>query len=75
MGSGSNRRRTNPGAYSAEFLEQMVAEATQPSKPTPNNVEAYAARGSAYLGQRNYDLAIADYSRAIEMSPQDGRLQ
>jgi tetratricopeptide (TPR) repeat protein len=61
-------------AYSADLLEQMVAEATAAIEADPNNVEAYVARGSAYLGQRNYELAIADYSRAIELSPQDGRL-
>jgi len=33
--------------------------------------DAYYSRGLAYYNQANYDLAIADYTRAIEFDPKD----
>lgn len=35
----------------------------------PNNSEAYKNRGNVYLNKGQYDEAIADYSRAIQVDP------
>lgn len=36
---------------------------------TPGHASYYANRGDNYLNSRNYDLAIAEYARAIELDP------
>jgi len=35
----------------------------------PDLAEAYNNRGAAYVGKDDYDLAIADYDKAIELKP------
>jgi tetratricopeptide (TPR) repeat protein len=35
----------------------------------PNNATAYSNRGEAYWAKRDWDHAIADYSKAIELDP------
>jgi tetratricopeptide (TPR) repeat protein len=39
--------------------------------PSPNQNEAYRNRGSAYLDREQYDLAIADETKAIGLNAQD----
>ena len=34
-----------------------------------NRAVAYTNRGNAYLGKKDYDRAIADYNKAIELEP------
>ncbi|MCW8950418.1 MAG: tetratricopeptide repeat protein, partial [Sedimenticola sp.] len=40
----------------------------------PNNAQAWAALGSAYLIDNNPELAVTHLTRGIEMSPLDNRL-
>lgn len=37
----------------------------------PNNVEVLSNRGSAHLSLGDFDLALADFSKAIEKRPED----
>ena len=37
----------------------------------PNDLESYFDRGGAYSGNRQYDLALADYDKYIAMKPKD----
>jgi tetratricopeptide (TPR) repeat protein len=39
------------------------------SNPTPNNVTAYLARGTAHLEAFAFDSAITDFTKAIELKP------
>ena len=54
--------------------EQRIASCTAVIKAgheRPQNLaKAFSNRGNAYLGLRDYDRAIADYGRAIEIDPQ-----
>ena len=36
----------------------------------PHSADTYITRGTAYLKNNNYDLAIADFSKAIELEPE-----
>jgi tetratricopeptide (TPR) repeat protein len=36
-------------------------------------VKAYNNRGIAYVWVKNYDLALADFNKAIELNPKDGK--
>ena len=35
----------------------------------PNDVEGYKVRGYAYQELKQYDLAISDFSKAIQLNP------
>ena len=37
----------------------------------PNNVKALKARGFSYELRKQYDLALADYDKAIQIEPKD----
>ncbi|MBC8016228.1 MAG: tetratricopeptide repeat protein, partial [Sporomusaceae bacterium] len=37
----------------------------------PQHADAYSYRGNAYLSKGQYDLAINDYDKMIELNPQD----
>jgi len=39
----------------------------------PTNAEAYNKRGSAYYSKGQYDLAIANYNKALEINPRDAK--
>ena len=39
------------------------------TKATPNNVTAYLARGTAHLKAFAFDSAITDFTKAIELKP------
>src|SRR3712207_7142190 len=43
------------------------------SELDPNHVAAYANRGNSYNEKSEYDRAIADYTRAIELNPNDAK--
>ncbi|MEC4984764.1 MAG: tetratricopeptide repeat protein [Oscillatoria sp. PMC 1068.18] len=50
---------------SRENLDPLREAIAQPS----NDAEAYYQQGNTYLEQQDYDRAIAEYSRAIELDP------
>nr|WP_081670433.1 tetratricopeptide repeat protein [Rhizobium leucaenae] len=42
----------------------------------PEYAEAYAGRGNGYLAQNKYDLALADFNKAVALKPElSGPLQ
>jgi tetratricopeptide (TPR) repeat protein len=38
----------------------------------PNDAQAYYNRGNCYLHKKDYDRALADFSKAIEINPNLG---
>lgn len=46
-----------------------VADCVQALRLDPNNGQAYALRGAAFLGMAAADQAVADYSEAIRLQP------
>ena len=40
---------------------------------TPTDAEGYSRRGAAFASRRQYDLAIADFTRATELAPTEAR--
>lgn len=45
-----------------------IADYTKARELDPNNAGAYYNRGSAYTHEGQYDLAINDYKKVIELS-------
>jgi tetratricopeptide (TPR) repeat protein len=60
--------------FSDAALDTMLDQTTTALKRNPNDVEAYVKRGTVYLTQRKYDLAIADYAQAVQFFPKNGAL-
>lgn len=62
-------------ACSSRNAERMIAGCTRViadrSESRANRAKAYFNRGKAYHDLGQYDLAIADYTRAIELSPRN----
>jgi tetratricopeptide (TPR) repeat protein len=50
-------------------LEAAVADFSQAVQLFPNDAQAYQARAAAYQRRRDFDLAIADDTRVIEINP------
>ena len=55
----------------ADYLAQIIHHLTAQIHANPTDKRAYFLRGNAYLDQRSFQLAIDDYSRAIELDSQD----
>ena len=52
--------------------DEAIAEVSKAIELNPRFVEAYFARGGAYLeGKGQYDKAVSDFSKAIEINPGD----
>jgi hypothetical protein len=51
-------------------LLRTLEEFNQHLAANPNDAAAYCGRGNLYLNKDKYDLAIKDYSKAIELAPQ-----
>jgi tetratricopeptide (TPR) repeat protein len=51
--------------------DNMIANASQAIRIDPKFIRAYAIRGWAYSKNRDYDKAIADYTEAIRLRPDD----
>ena len=50
-------------------LTIFIAPCATPESRVDNNAGAYVERGNAYSGKGQYDQAIADYSKALEINP------
>ena len=46
---------------------------TQQNKVESKDADAYCNRGMAYMNKGQYDQAILDYNKAIEIDPKDGK--
>ena len=56
----------------AGFYDQLIADANKAIElGTPNLADAYSLRGTGWAGKGNFDKAIADHTRAIELKPND----
>jgi tetratricopeptide (TPR) repeat protein len=53
--------------------DRAIQDYTQTLLLSPTNVLAYNNRGNVYLNKREYDLAIKDYDRVIEIEPNADR--
>jgi uncharacterized protein (TIGR02145 family) len=51
-------------AHKGDF-DKAIADANKVIRLDPENWDAYHCRGSAYLGKKDYDKAIADFEKAI----------
>lgn len=60
---------THGRAPSAEENEAIVARYTRVIQADPRDWIAYSRRGQAYSALRQYELAIGDFTRAIELEP------
>lgn len=56
-------------AKGQQLLKEAVAHIDQAVKIHPTYKQAYAIRGTANLLAKNYDAAIADLDRALELDP------
>ena len=58
------------GVSREQSLESCTAVINAGAGATQNLAIAFNNRGNVYLSLKDYDRAIADYNRAIELSPQ-----
>ena len=57
--------------YAAGNYDEAIAAYTQAIKRQPANARAYFDRGLAYYKNREYNRALNDYNRAIELQLDD----
>ncbi len=60
--------------YSADTLDQMLAETNEALSSDPNSVNAYLRRGTIALSQERYNDAESDYIQAMVAAPGELRL-
>ncbi len=65
----TNAREPEPTAAPAEGASKAEAAAT--SADEPKDAGAYSRRGAAEAGRHDYERALADYNKAIELDPTD----
>jgi len=65
--SGINLNLGNITSY--EDYDGDIVYYTQSIQIDPNNANAYHNRGFAYYNKGNYDLAVADYTQALRINP------
>jgi Tfp pilus assembly protein PilF len=58
-------------AAAAVLLAVACNKAAAQKQPTPKTAEDYQTRGLEYLNNGNYDRAIADFTQAIKLDPND----
>lgn len=56
-----------------EDYDAQITEATKGIKFSSYNIEAYIARGIAYLNKTEYDKALKDFNRALEINPRSDK--
>jgi tetratricopeptide (TPR) repeat protein len=52
-------------------IRSRLSRLHQSHRVKPEYVYAYYGRGNCYYEREKYDLAIADYTKAIELDPKD----
>jgi tetratricopeptide (TPR) repeat protein len=52
-----------------EEYDQAIAESTQAIHLDPKRADAYCVRGLARYRMRQFDQAVADYDKALELKP------
>ena len=55
---------------SVENADSAISNYSKAIKINPKFVKAYNNRGIAYTWKKQFDLAIADFNKAIELDPQ-----
>ena len=61
-------------AFSLDVIISGCNNLIQAGKETPARLaEAYCSRGIAYAKRREYDRAIADYDKAIDLDPKNAK--
>ncbi len=61
-------------AFSSDAIISGCNNLIQSSKEMPTKLaEAYCSRGIAYAKKREYDQAIADYDKAIDLDPKNAK--
>lgn len=60
--------------YTADALDQMLADANAAVEADSTGVDAYLRRGTVFLSLHQYDDAVSDYSQAIDLASEDARL-
>ena len=68
-----NLSRTAPAAAAADADAADAHAADEPAHAAgePADADAYARRGAAFLGRRDFEHAIADFTRASELNPNE----
>ena len=54
-----------------DHLAQVAHSLTETIHANPNDARAWFLRGNAYLDRGEYEFAVSDYSKAIELVPDD----
>ncbi len=60
-------------AFSLDVIIGGCNNVIQSGKETSKLAEAYCNRGVAYAKRREYDRAIADYDKAIDLDPKNAK--
>ena len=61
-------------AFSLDVIISGCSNLIQSGKETPAKLAgAYSSRGVAYAKRREYDQAIADYDKAIDLDPKNAK--
>jgi tetratricopeptide (TPR) repeat protein len=59
--------------YLKKDINQTIENYTKAIKRNHKLVKAYNNRGIAYVGNQQYDLAVADFNKVIEWDPKNGK--
>ena len=60
-------------AFSPDVIISGCNNVIQSGEETSKLAEAYCSRGIAYAKKREYDRAIADYDKAIDLNPKNAK--
>jgi tetratricopeptide (TPR) repeat protein len=61
-------------SFSDDGLQKLVSEATLSINSGSSDPYIYVQRATVYLTLRRYEEAVADYTRAVELAPDEGHL-
>jgi tetratricopeptide (TPR) repeat protein len=61
--------------YAWEKYDNVIADATEALRYTPDEVGAYEYRGEAYYFKKDYDQAIVDFKVALRLDPDNERVK